>query len=199
MPIFEGMQVYKNKPSKQPNFSQDSSIEEGDSSNETRLSINLHTGTHMDFPLHMINNGLDSDSLDLTRLIKHVKVFDLTNLDRNISAHDLIHLDIRKGDSILFKTKNSLTEQFIDDFIALDQSGAELLASLDINLVGIDGLGIERGQTNHPTHKVLMNQNIYIVEGLRLKDVPSGQFMMYALPIKTKATDALLLSVILTN
>ncbi len=199
MPIFPGMQVYKNKAEKQPYFTSDSSIDRGDSVNELRLSINLHTGTHMDFPRHMLKDGATSDTLVLDRLVTKVKVFDLSNENHHISALELIHLPINKGDSILFKTRNSYTEQFENDFIALDHSGADLLASIGVNLVGIDGLGIENGQSGHPTHKALMNHDIYILEGLRLKDVPSGEYMMYALPLNTKETDALLLSVVLIS
>ena len=199
MPIFSGMQVYKNKEEKQPSFTSDSSINKGDSSNELRLSINLHTGTHMDFPLHMIKDGANSDSLNLKRLIRKVKVFDLTAVTSQISVDDLTKLSINHGDSVLFKTKNSFSEHFDFDFVALDKSGAEYLADLNVNLVGIDGLGIERAQSGHPTHKTLMAKDIYIIEGLRLKDVASGEYMMYALPLKTKATDALLLSVILVD
>lgn len=199
MEIFEGMQVYKNKPNKQPRFSVDSSIKDGASSNEMRLSINLHTGTHLDMPLHMLEDGLSSDELNLARLITRVKVFDFSNLQGNITAHNLMHLTINKGDSLLFKTKNSLTEEFDPEFIALDKSAASWLATLGVDLVGIDGLGIERGQKGHPTHKTLMENDIYIIEGLRLKDVPSGEYMMYALPLKTRNTDAVLLSVILVS
>ena len=99
MPIFPGMQVYKNKAEKQPYFTSDSSIDRGDSVNELRLSINLHTGTHMDFPRHMLKDGATSDTLVLDRLVTKVKVFDLSNENHHISALELIHLPINKGDT----------------------------------------------------------------------------------------------------
>ena len=197
MPIKEEMQVYKNKESKRPKLTSDASIIHGDSVNEMRLSINLHTGTHMDFPLHMDKEGLSSDSLQLERLITSVKVLDLTHVENQISEHDLKNFEIRPGDSLLFKTKNSFSEEFDHHFIALDLSGAKYLSQFKLNLIGIDGLGIERDQSGHPTHHTLMDANIYILEGLRLKDVPQGTYTMYALPLKTKGTDALLLSVVL--
>lgn len=199
MPIKEDMQVYKNKESKRPKLTSDASIIHGDSVNEMRLSINLHTGTHMDFPLHMVKDGLTSDSLQLERLITPVKVMDLTHVENQISEQDLKDYDIRPGDSLLFKTKNSFSDEFDHRFIALDLSGAKYLAQFKLNLIGIDGLGIERDQSGHPTHHTLMDANIYILEGLRLKDVPQGTYTMYALPLKTKGTDALLLSVVLIN
>lgn len=197
MPISEDMQVYKNYVHKRPIFSDDSSIKRGDSVNEKRLSINLHTGTHMDFPLHMLEHGANSDSLVLERLITTVHVYDLTHVKDKIEEKDLMNLKIEEGSSVIFKTTNSLSETWIDDFVAVGESAARYLASKHLNLVGIDGLGIERGQKGHPTHKTLMAEDIYIIEGLRLSEIKEGEYMMYALPIKTKGSDALLLSVVL--
>lgn len=197
MTIHNDMQVYKNKEGKKPYLTIDSSIPKGDSSNELRLSINLHTGTHMDFPLHMIEGGASSDSLVLERLITEVDVFDLTKIKNQITRDDLKKLAIRPKSSVIFKTTNSFSEAFEPEFVALSKDGAEYLSELDLNLVGVDGLGVERNQEGHPTHKTLMNHDIYIIEGLRLKEVSEGRYMMYALPLKTKSTDALLLSVIL--
>ena len=64
--------------------------------------MNLHTGTHMDFPLHMIESGKTSDTLDLNKLIRTVKVFDLSHVEKEIDASDLVSLDINASDFILF-------------------------------------------------------------------------------------------------
>ncbi len=199
MPIHPNMQVYKNKDEKRPFFTSDSKIENGDASNELRLSINMHTGTHLDMPLHMLKDGKNSNSLVLNRLITPVDVYDLTHVSGLITKNDLVKLNIKKHASVLFKTKNSFSDDFDFNFVAVAMDAADYLASLSVNLVGVDGLGIERGQQGHPTHKTLMNNDIYIVEGLRLKDIAEGAYMMYALPLKTMETDALLLSVILTR
>jgi arylformamidase len=116
MMIKKDMQVYKNIKDKLPTFSIASDFETG-SSYETRMTINLHTGTHMDFPLHMIPNGDTSDTLDLQKLITQVKVFDLSHLTDSIDQQDLVHLDIQKGDFILFKTRNSFEYEFNFQFI----------------------------------------------------------------------------------
>jgi len=38
-------------------------------------------------------------------------------------------------------------------------------------------------------HKLLLKNNIVIVEGLNLKDVPEGNYELCALPIKIKNSD----------
>lgn len=198
MLVKEGMQVYKNNPTKQPKFVNHSNFKTS-SAYETNVHINLHTGTHMDFPLHMIETGETSDTLDLKRLITQVKLFDLTHVTDGITAKDIELFDIQAGDFVLFKTRNSFEETFNFEFIYLKESAAKWLADRNIAGVGVDGLGVERDQQGHPTHKILMKQNITIIEGLRLEKVPQGSYFMFALPIKMPSVDALLLSVVLVE
>lgn len=198
MLISEDVQVYKNKEEKKPKFINASNFSNS-SVYETNVCMNLHTGTHMDFPLHMNKDGQTSDSLDLSKLIVPVKVFDLSHLEEVIDQKDLIHLDIKSGDFILLKTKNSYEDTFNFKFVYINQSAASYLASRNIIGVGVDALGVERDQNGHPTHHILMDAGAIIIEGLRLKDVPQGSYQMFALPIKMKGVEALLLSVILVE
>lgn len=196
MTISEDIQVYKNIEGKKPKFINYSNFQTS-SAYETNVLMNLHTGTHMDFPLHMIENGQTSDSLDLKRLIRHVKVFDLTHLKEVIQREDLLHFDIKENDFVLFKTQNSFEDTFNFKFIYVSESAAAYLAERKIKGVGVDALGVERDQKGHPTHHILMDHDVIIIEGLRLGEVPEGNYMMYALPIMMKGVEALLLSVIL--
>jgi len=198
MTISKEIQVYKNLESKIPVFEVASDFETG-STFETKMTFNLHTGTHLDFPKHMINEGKTSDSLDLSKLITKVKVFDLSHLDDYIDETDLINLDIHEHDFVLFKTRNSFEDSFNFKFIYINEKASLYLKMKKIKGVGVDGLGVERDQKGHPTHKNLMIDDIYIIEGLRLKNVIQKEYMMYALPIKIKGVDALPLSVILVD
>jgi arylformamidase len=196
MKITPDMQVYKNKESKKPVFKVVSDFDTSPA-HETEVTMNLHTGTHMDFPLHMIKDGQTSTDLVLDRLIREVKVFDMTHIKDSISKDDLLDLDIFKDDFVLFKTQNSYEDEFNFKFIYIDQSAALYLNQKGIAGVGIDALGVERDQADHMTHKLLFEKDIYIIEGLRLKEIKQGPYFMYALPIKMDDADALLLSVIL--
>ena len=198
MTISKDIQVWKNKEEKKPKFKVASDFSTG-TTFETDVYLNLHTGTHMDFPLHMIKDGKTSDTLDLNKLIREVKVFDLTHVKDAIDEKDLVDLNIKENDFVLFKTRNSFEDTFNYNFIYGNECAATYLASKKIKGVGVDSLGIERDQKGHPTHHVLMDQDVIIIEGLRLGNVPEGQYQMYALPIKMKSVEALLLSVILTD
>jgi arylformamidase len=189
MSIKHDMAVYNNSDEKRPlikvmkDFSNSTYF-------ESRIEMDMHTGTHIDAPLHMIQDGETMDSMDLSKLITQCKVLDFTGLEDKISKNDLIGRDIKKGDFVLFKTKNSEDEEFKKSFVYLDKSGAEYLSDKGIAGVATDGLGIERAQPEHETHKILFAAGIIIIEGLRLKDIEEGEYMMFALPLKITRVEA---------
>lgn len=189
MPITHSMPVYKGKDFKRPIISIDSDFSTG-SSYETRLELNLHTGTHLDTPLHMVPNGYTLESLDLSKTITKCKVVDLTNVDEKISDKDLSSLDINKGDFILLKTQNSYEDILENNFIYLDKTGAKYLINKKIKGIGIDSLGIERNQPEHDTHIGLFTSDILILEGLRLKDVEEGEYFLSAAPLLIPGAEA---------
>lgn len=189
MPISHEMAVYKNKPSKRPKLSVDVDFETG-TVYESRLEFNLHTGTHLDMPLHIIPGGSTIDQLQLDRVVTTCRVLDLQSIDEKISAQDLAGKNIKSGEFILLKTKNSSQDILQGDYVFLSYSGAELLKAHGVVGVGIDSLGIERGQPGHETHKTLMGAGILILEGLRLQDVPEGEYQLIALPLSIPGAEA---------
>ena len=190
MNIHPLMTVYKNRDNKRPEFTIAASFEK-EGVFETKIAMNLHTGTHIDFPLHTIQDGKNSNYFLLDSMIGKAKVFDLTHVVDHITQSDLEGLEINEFDFILLKTKNSLSESFEFDFIYLDLSAAKFLADKMIRGVGIDSLGIERNQVNHPTHDTLLSHNIIILEGLRLKDIKPKTYDFICLPLKIDSVEAL--------
>ncbi|WP_461201838.1 cyclase family protein [Anoxybacillus sp. TBDG-1] len=185
-PIFEGMPVYKNKPEKQPKLMTFTN----DYVTESRIDMDVHTGTHIDAPLHMVKDGETFETIPLEKLVGYCKVLDVTHVNDRITKEDLIHFGIQENDFILFKTKNSFDDAFNFEFIYVAEDAATYLAEKRIRGVGIDALGVERNQAGHPTHKTLFGHSIIVIEGLRLKDVPSGEYWMVAAPLKLVGTDA---------
>lgn len=189
MTIHEGMAVYKNKEEKKPKIINRGNFSTG-SAYESAAQMDLHTGTHIDSPLHMIENGETMDLYPIDRYIADAKVIDLTHVEEAITKDNLINEDIQRGDFLLFKTRNSLTEEFDFNFVYLEKTGAEYLATIGVQGVGTDALGIERAQPDHETHKALLGKGIMIIEGLRLKDIKPGKYKLICLPIKILETEA---------
>ena len=123
----------------------------------------------------------------------------MTKVKTSIGKEELEKHQIEEDDFLFFKTRNSNFETFLPDFVYLSEEGAKYLNSLKIRGVGTDGLGIERNQKEHPTHKILLGNDIIIIEGLRLKDVPEKTYDMVCLPLKIKGVEALPARVILLD
>lgn len=188
MPITEDMNVYKDNPAKRPVITVVSDFSNS-SAHETKIEMNVHTGTHIDMPLHILENGKTIESMNLEKVLTKCKVFDFTHAEEKVSEEDLAGKDISEGDFILLKTKNSLVKNPGKHFIYLDRSGAEYLAGKKVCGVGIDSLGIERNQPGHETHKILLSSEIVILEGLLLKSIEKGEYFLIALPINVWGAD----------
>ena len=197
MTIQPDMMVYRNQESKRPVHVIERQIPP-DTVNDSTLTLNLHTGTHIDSPFHMTADGYATEFLNLEKLITRCRVLDLTAVTDGISQSDLMELKIEAGDFLLLKTRNSYSDNFDPAFIYLKADGAAYLAERRIKGVGIDSLGIERAQPNHETHLALLKQEIIIIEGLRLKDVPAGEYNLIALPLKIRNADGAPMRAILT-
>lgn len=189
IPISRDMTVYKNKEEKRPVLTVMQDYSSGHSF-ESRIEMDLHTGTHLDAPLHMLENGATVDKLDLSRVITSCKVIDLAEVEDKITGNTLAGQNISAGDFVLFKTRNSFHEGFDFEFVYLDKTGAEFLAEAEVAGVGIDALGIERNQPEHETHTILFANGIVILEGLKLKDVPAGEYLLYAAPLNIVGAEA---------
>jgi arylformamidase len=163
-------------------------IEKGDSCNLSRITMGVHSGTHIDSPFHFSNNGKSIDEIPADTIIGRTRVLDLTNLD-NIDVKDLDRLKIKSGERLLFKTRNSenalKSSHFVEDYIYVTREAAKLLAKQKINMVGIDYLSIgsfhDKGDE---THRILLNAGIWILENINLSSVTGGEYDLICLPLK---------------
>lgn len=196
MPIHHAMPVYKGKEAKRPELVNESNFKTG-TVYESKIMMNVHTGTHLDRTLHMMSEGNTIETVNLSELIVSCKVLDLSLVKEKITKEDLITKRIEAGDFLLLKTRNSIENILETEFVYLERTGAQYLAERNIKGVGIDALGIERNQPEHETHLTLMNKDIHILEGLRLEQVEEGEYLMLALPINIVGAEAAPVRVVL--
>ncbi len=168
-----------------------SDIKKGAAANNSKITCGVHTGTHMDAPKHFIEDGAGIDKFNLDILIGPCRVIDVPAQISVISKEFLERLDIKKGDRILFKTKNSEwinngDRNFHTDYVCLNFESAKYMVEKGIILVGIDYLSVEGYHVGHDTHKTLLEKGIIIIEGLNLFNVAAGNYRLIALPVKIK-------------
>jgi len=169
-------------------------IEEGANSNLSRMSIGVHTGTHVDSPLHFLTGGNGVESLPLNILIGRAYVLNLPDADI-ITASVLQQSSIpTETNRLIIKTRNSqyLAHKdpvFRTGFVGISADGAEFLVGLGIKLIGIDYLSVAPYKQSRPTHEILLKSDVVIVEGLDLSNITQGQYTLYCLPLKIAGCD----------
>lgn len=199
MTIETAMPVWKGRDTKRPVFTITRDYVDGQGARETHIAMDMHTGTHIDAPLHFIHGGKTMDELPLSKIMRPVKVLDLSHVPDCILPEHLGEKGIKKGDFVLFKTRNSFEDILEQQFVYISSQAALHLVKLGVEGVGIDALGVERDQADHGTHHALLGANIVIIEGLRLDQVEQGEYFMIAAPLRIANVEAAPARVILTE
>lgn len=170
-------------------------LSKGDSANVSRLTLGSHTGTHVDPPFHFLEGGKTADLLPLDALVGEAVVADLRKTEDSIGPSDLEALDLPAGvQRLLLKTRNSSiwhgAARFPEHYVAVSPEGAKWAVQRGIRLVGTDFLSVERRKTpGHPTHNILLQAGVVIVEGLDLSEAEPGTYRLVCLPLKISGGD----------
>lgn len=187
VPIRPGMIIYDGNPG--VSLERASSIERGDPANVSRLDFGVHTGTHVDAPLHFLSDGAAADTIDPGALIGEAWVIDATALTDDLDAGALAQLDLPVGaQRLLFKTTNSelwSREEFARDFIRFVESGARVLVDAGVRLVGIDYLSI--GDAG--AHRAFLGAGVVPLEGLDFRAVDPGRYELICTALRLPGSD----------
>ena len=177
-------------------------IEQGDLVKLTELSMSIHTGTHIDAPLHFLPQGKSIDNLNIDVFVGEAQVVAIPQEVDLITVEILRKLPTINASRVLFKTKNSQfwgTRNFQRDYVALEASAAQWLVDQGVQLVGIDYLSIAPFNDPVPTHKILLSNNVVIIESLDLRSVEPGLYTLICLPLKLVGREAAPARAILMN
>lgn len=186
VPIGENTPVYEGDPNVK--ITSANQIARGDAANVSRLGCGVHTATHVDAPAHFIEGAKRVHELELGKLVGECRVVEI---DRSVTAITAEHIENFHGaERVLFKTRNSdfwndFSQGFRKDFTYIAPDAARALVDLQIKLVGIDYLSVEKfGAETFDTHVILLEKEIVIIEGLDLRAVPAGNYELVCLPLK---------------
>ena len=160
----------------------------------SRMTMGLHTATHLDAPLHFIPDGKNLDEVPLEQYLGRARVIEIEN-EREITAEELRTKNLDGCDKLLFKTQNSHKRldapEFDRDFIALNAAGARYLMERGVTLIGTDYLSIESFHSDGTVHNILLEKNTVILEGLDLRRVPHDRdYFLICLPLKISGAEA---------
>ncbi len=179
--------VYPGDP--KPEFRELKSVGLGDAYNLTSLTLTTHTGTHIDPPKHLIDDGLSVDKIDFSRLLGAAQVMEILGRDA-INEEDLRKASVRPDLILLLKTDNSdrMARPFFDaSFTYVTPNAARYLVDRRIKAFGFDYFSVDREDSAAPeAHNLFLGNGIPIIEGLDLRGIRPGFYEMAALPLRIK-------------
>jgi len=140
----------------------------------TRIVLGSHTGTHLDAPCHFIPNGKDAEQIELNKCVGRCLVVSLNEIDLK-SIERWKELGIRK---ILLKNGKKINIQ-----------EALLLAQFNVECIGVEANTIGEDDENGEVHRILLLNEMVILEGLCMEMVPVGEYYLSALPLRMKTLD----------
>lgn len=155
--------------------------------NAETVTLNTHTGTHVDVPFHFDDGGATIDQMPLSAFAAPAVFIDLRSRVTGGEAIGPAQLEplpelLAAGDIAVLVTgwgqRRALTEEYLKGWPYLDGSGAQLLVEHGVSGVGIDALSIggwggpEKGE---PCHTTLLGSGKVIIEELLVPEELLGR------------------------
>ncbi len=171
----------------------------GDVANVSVVRTSMHTGTHMDAPLHFIADADDITHFPLELSMGEVRVAEVLDQAEQLTRADIEAYEARTGvlvagDRLLFRTRNSRedwhAQPFNEDYCAVSAEAAELLVERGVTFVGVDYLSVAPFADPVSTHRILLSVPVWVVEGLDMRTVSEGRYAYQCLPLLIPGSDA---------
>jgi len=188
MPVYPG--------TKPPQVSTECTIEEHGFI-EKKISLYLHTGTHIDSPAHLFPGAKSLDQFPPDRFFGKAFCLNLTHLQSStIEVSDLkpCQNKLEHCDFLLLRTDWSRfwgKDQYFTNYPVLTTDAALWLSQLELKGLGLDAISVDPpDSTDFPNHKILLKQNWIIIENLtNLRLLPDGVFTFSCFPLKIQSSD----------
>ena len=174
------------------------SLDKGDLVDVCHISLSNHLGTHIDFPSHVVIGGKASQDYSLIDLSGKMYLIEAPYTEATITRDFIIsifsQLDVQPDSIVFFKTRNSSLDKsgdFHNDYVYIEPTAAKELVQWKIRIVGIDYLSVDPYESDLPVHKMLLGNDVLIVENLNLAPIPQGIYQVFIVPLNIPNMDGL--------
>ena len=164
--------VYPGDPA--PAMERIRSIDKGDASNLTAFSMCAHNGTHVDAPFHFVGSGRTLDQLGLDPFVGQCAV---VRREGFLSAADAA--------SVLAEARaaGAAERVLLAGDVTVTAQAAEVFAAAGLKLLGNESQTFGPDEDHKTVHQILLGTGMVLLEGVVLKDVPAGTYLLNAAPL----------------
>lgn len=177
-------------------------LEKGHPLNVTEMTIPCHAGTHVDAPIHIIENGRSIEEMPLDAFVGRGTVISVSkNGGEEVTAKDLeaSGVKVERGDILMLHTgwdqKFESEEYNVHPYLSPD--AAQWIVDRGVKLFGIDCITVDLPTTmrpkgfDYPVHKILLGNDVLIAENVtNLTELAGKESRILAFPLKVKGSDA---------
>lgn len=153
-------------------------MEDGSEYNLSGISMCLHTGAHIDAPLHFFEDGKSVDRLAVSKFTGRCVVAEASGPVTADWVEKNLPWDCKR---LIIKCRSN--------GYLMDNAVSEL-CRFGLELVGIDAPSVAPPENEGSVHRELLNNNIAILEGIDLTNVGAGEYFLFAAPIKIGGAEA---------
>ena len=170
--------VYEGDPT--PRIDSIQSMKKGDLYNLSSLSMCLHNGTHIDAPSHFMKDGKTVEEIPLSAFVGECYVREHKGDIGANDAREILKMARAHGagERILLKGDLTVTEE-----------AAKVFAEGDILLLGNEGQTVGPADAPMAVHLALLSHEVVLLEGIVLKNVKEGKYILSAAPINIKGAE----------
>lgn len=183
-------EVYPNDP--KPKQEVLCSIENGDLYNLTAFSMCAHNGTHIDAPYHFLENGKTVDMIPLYKTVGLCYVAETNKVLTESDAKEIF-------DKAYKINPESAKRILLKGDAIVSRDAADVFAKHQIHLLGNESQTVGPEDAPMEVHKILLQNDIVLLEGIRLSDVPEGVYFLNATPLLLSGADGSPCRAILTE
>ena len=159
--------------------------------NLSAVTLSPHIGAHADAPLHYGAGATAIGAVDLTPYLGPCRVIHAIDCGPLVRPEHLAHAINALPPRVLVRTCTTAPTTWSPDFSAFAPETIAWLASLKVQLVGIDSQSVDAADSKPlPSHQQLLKHDMRVLENLVLDEVPAGDYELVALPLKWMLADA---------
>ena len=162
---------------------------EKDGFREKVITFCSHTGTHMDAPSHMLEQGNNLDDYDCSKFIGKALLIDIEE-EKNFSNY---FDQLKEVDFVIFKTGWSKywgSMKYFEDYPCIGMETIDYLVGFDLKGIGFDAISIDPIDSKFENHYIVFENDMIIIENLtNLEQINQEIFELMVLPLKISTAD----------
>ena len=153
-----------------------STMDTGALYNLTAFNMCAHNGTHVDAPLHFIQDGHPVDAIPMEAVVGMAYVAEHHGIVSGDDAADILH----RAEALHPECARRI---LIKGPAVVSAEAARVFADADIRLLGNESQTVGPEDAPMPVHHILLGANVILLEGIRLAAVPEGMYLLNAAPL----------------